>query len=238
MPEQQSKSFEEITFIEAAARHARADLVLDSVVPEGERRLISRFLGIENPRRIILAPPVTAEGKKVFLPAGWQVGMSFDLANVWFQATTTVIEYCMFQQSPTRRVDALAVEQPTKLISANRRSAPRYRTVQARQFFAKIWSADRLTDEKLDPLHAGKLQDWSQAGLGVRLREPANLTTGLGAVICLEDDAGTDSLFLRGVLRHCTPLGDGCWLAGFGEVADLRPGEALDLMNFLATPAH
>ena len=231
MPERQSKSFEEITFIEAAARHARVDLVLDSVVPEGERRLISRFLGIENPRRIILAPPMTARDKKVFLPPGWRVGMSFDLAEKWFQATTTVIEYCMFQQSVTRRVDAMAVEQPTKLL-ANRRSAPRYRIAPSRQFYAKIWSAERLADEKLAPLHTGKLQDWSEAGLGVRLREPAGLTTGL------ENDAGTDSLFLRGVLRHCTPLGDGCWLAGFGEIADLRPGEAPDLMNFLAAPAN
>jgi len=238
MPERQSKSFEEITFIEAAARHARVDLVLDSVVPEGDRRLISRFLGIENPGRIILAPPVTADGKKVFLPEGWQVGISFDLANVWFQAKTTVIEYCMFQQSTTRRVDALAIAQPTKLISANRRSTPRYRIAPTRQFYAKIWSAERLTDEKLDPLHTGKLQDWSEAGLGVRLREPTGLNTGMEAVICLENDTGTDSLFLRGILRHCTALGDGCWLAGFGEVADLRPGEAPDLMNFLAAPAN
>ncbi len=238
MPKRQSKSFEEITFVEAAARHVRVDLVLDSVVPEGERRLISRFLGVENPSRIILAPPQTARGKKVFLPARWQVGMSFDLANVWFQATTKVIEYCMFQQSPTQRVDALAVEQPTKLISANRRSAPRYRVAPARKFFAKIWPEERLTDDKLAPIHTGKLQDWGQAGLGVRLREPANLATGLGAVLCLESETGTDSRFLRGILRHCTPLGNGDWLAGFGDVADLRPGEELDLMNFLAAPAR
>jgi hypothetical protein len=234
MPERQSKSFAEVTFIEASARRLRVDLVLTSVVPQGERRLISRFLGIESPRRIILAPPETAGGRKVFVPAGWVMGMSFDLANVWFQASTTVLEHCMFQQSPTCRVDALAVEQPTKLLSANRRGAPRHEVDAGRALFATIWSTQRVTDENLAPLVAGRLQDWSEKGLGVRLGEPLNLTTGQGAVIRLESPAENGNIFLQGVLRHCTPLGDGNWLAGFGNVGELRPGEALSLMSFLA----
>jgi hypothetical protein len=235
MPQRQSKSFAEVTFIEAAARRLRVDLILTSVLPKGERRLISRFLGLDSPRRIILAPPETAGGKKVFVPAGWVMGMSFDLANVWFQATTTVLEHCMFQQSPTRRVDALAVEQPNKLLSANRRGSPRQQVDAGRTVFATIWSAQRVTDEDLATLAAGRLQDWSPTGLGVRLGQPLDLATGQGAVICLENPADNGSIFLRGLLRHCTPLGDGNWLAGFGDVAELRPGEALSLMSFLAS---
>jgi len=55
-------------------------------------------------------------------------------------------------------------------------------------------------------------------------------------VICLESQTLNESVFVRGVLRHCTPLGDTTWLAGFGDVADLRPGEAISLMSFLAAP--
>lgn len=237
MPERQSKSFADVTFIEAAARRLRVDLVLSSVLPGGESRLISRFLGLESPRRIILAPPETAGGHKVFVPTGWAMGMSFDLANVWFQGTTTVLEHCMFQQSPTRRVDALAVEQPAKLLSANRRGAARHQAGADRTLFATIWSARRITDENLASLAAGRLQDWSETGLGVRLGESLNLATGQDAVICLESPADKESIFLRGVLRHCTPLGDSNWLAGFGDVADLRPGEAISLMSFLAAPS-
>ena len=207
------------------------------VVADGDRRLISHFLGLEDPCRVILAPPKTGNGKKVFLPVGWELGMSFDLANVWFQATTTVLEHCMFRQSPSQRVDALAVKQPQQLLSANRRSTPRRRADPARPFTATIWSAQRVADTKLAPLQVGMLQDWSAAGLGARLWRPLDLAPGDRAVICLDSVAGEDSVFLWGVLRHCTATEDGCWLAGFGDLTDMRPGEALDLMSLLAAPA-
>jgi len=238
MAEPQTKSFAEVTLIEAVARHARVDLILSPVVPDGERRLISHFLGLEAPSRLILAPPKKADGQKVFVPVGWDLGMSFDLANIWFQATTTVLEHCMFRQSAFHRVDALAVEQPIQLLSTNRRSAPRRRVDPARPFTAIIWSAERAIDANLSPIQVGMLQDWSATGLGVRLRHPLDVAPGYRAIICLERVTGEESVFLWGVLRHCTATGDGYWLAGFADLTDMRPGEAVDLMSFLAAPAE
>ena len=238
MPEPQTRPLAEVTFIEAVARHARVDLILSPVVADGERRLISHFLGREAPSRLILAPPKKADGQKVFVPVGWDLGMSFDLANVWFQATTTVLEHCMFRQSASHRVDALAVEHPTQRLSATRRGAPRRCADPARPFTAIIWSAERVVDARLSPLQVGMLQDWSATGLGARLRHPLGLAPGDRAIICLERVTGEESIFLWGVLRHCTATDDGYWLAGFGDLTDMRPGEAVDLMSFLAAPAE
>jgi hypothetical protein len=236
MPERPEKSFAEVIFIEAAARRLRVDLVMSPVVPGGEARLISRFVGIENPGRVILEPPVTAGGQKIFIPDGWSLGMSFDLANVWFQAPTKVLDHCMFHLSPTHRIDALAVDLPARLMSSNRRNSPRHEIAPDRAAFARIWSSERIDDEHLAPLTSGRLADWSSAGLGVRVSEPPDLATGQGAVICIEAPGG-ESVFMRGMLCHCTSLGDGNWMVGFGEIAGLKPGEAINLMSLLASPA-
>jgi len=238
MSEFESKSFAEVTLIEAAARRLRADLVMKPVTPDGETRLISRFIGVESPQRVILAPPVTARGRKVFVPDDWELGISFDLANVWFQAATRVIEHCLFYRSPTTRIDALAVAMPANLHSRNRRQSPRHDPPTDAATFATIWPVDRIEDENLAPLAKGRLQDFSATGLGVRLGEPIDLPTGMSAVICLETSSGNESAFLRGILRHCSPLGDGNWVVGFGDITGLEPGEAINLMTLLAAPAE
>jgi len=237
MPENSPKSFAEVTFIEAAARRLRADLVISPVTPDGQTRLISRFAGVEGPGRVILEPPVTADGGKVFIPDGWELGISFDLANVWFQATTRVLEHCMFYQAPTRRIDALAVKLPAKVLTGNRRAEPRHAPPPGGPTFVTIWPGGRIDDEDAAPLATGRLQDWSASGVGIRLTEPLDLATGAAAVLCLTGPSGGESVFLRGVLRHCTSLGDGTWVAGLGDAAGLRPGEAVSLMSLLAGPA-
>lgn len=237
MPDRQSKSFAEVTFIEAAARRLRADLIMSPVTPDGETRLISRFVGVECPGRVIIEPPFTGEGVKVFIPDGWELGISFDLANVWIQAKTRVLEHCMFYHAPTHRIDALAVELPPKVLSSNRRSERRYGRLEAGPTFAAIWPAGRDHEERLAPLASGRLQDWSASGLGIRVNEPTDLATGQQAVIRLSCASSQESVFMRGTLRHCTPLGDGSWVVGFGDITGLEAGEEIDLKALLASPA-
>jgi hypothetical protein len=235
MAEPGPRSFTEVTLVEAAARRARVDLVIKPVTPGGDRRLISRFLGIPGAGRLALAPPQTVRGKKVFLPVDWQVGMSFDLADIWFQATTNVLEYGMFQQYATRRVDALIVKQPTKLISSrNRRQRPREQVDPAKPFLAAIWSAEDVADTKHKPLQVGRLHDWTEGGLGVRLAEPLALGVGERVIVRLDRALTGESVFVWGTFRHCTPTETGIWLAGFGEATNVRPGEAVSLMEFLS----
>jgi len=234
MARRQPRSFTEVTFIEATARRLPVVLMLDPVVPKGPRRLSSRFLGMEGTGRIALAPPVDIAGGKAFLPVGWNLGMSFELGDTWFQARTTVVGHVMYPQFPTRRVDALVVEQPEKVLSRNRRKAPRHKTDPARPFAATIWSAGRKDGEALAALHAGRLYDWSEFGLGVLLGEPASLDVGEQGVIRLERASTDECTLLRGMLRHCTSVEAGRWLAGFGNVESVPPGEMVDLMAFIA----
>jgi hypothetical protein len=235
MAEPQPRSFTEVTFVEAAARRARVDLVIKPVTAGGEKRLISHFLGIAGPGRLALAPPHTVRGKKVFLPVDWQVGMSFELADLWFQATTTVLEHSMFQQFAMRRVDALIVKQPAKVISSrSRREKPRQQVDPAKPFLATIWSADDMADTKHEPLQVGRLHDWTEDGLGVRLAEPLALPVGQRVIIRLDRALKGECIFLWGAFRHCTSVESGIWLTGFGEVTNVKPGEAVRLMEFLS----
>ena len=225
MPDRQSKSFVEVTFIEAAARRIRADLVMEPIVPGGERRLISRLIGVENPDRLVLTPPVTARGEKVFVPTGWELGISFDLANVWFQATTKVIEHCMFYQAPTRRIDALAVRMPEKLLEPEPPPGPppsrRPRPAHVRD---DLVGRPHRRRERRAPRH-GQAPGLVGHRPGRSAEPPIDLPTGSETVICLNAHETGESQFVRATLRHCTPLGDGAWVAGFGDIAALRPAK-------------
>ena len=235
MAEPGPRSFTEVTFVEAAARRARVDLVIKPVTPGGDKRLTSRFLGLAGPERLALDPPKTVKGKKVFIPVDWLVGMSFELADIWFQATATVLEHYMFQQFTTRRVDALIVKQPTKVISSpNRRETPRRQVDPAKPFLATVWVAEDMADTKHKSLVVGRLCDWTGDGLGVRLAKPLALDVGVRVIVRLDRAVTGECIFLWGTFRHCTSAGDGTWLAGFAEVTNVGPGEAVGLMEFLA----
>ena len=235
MTKHEPRSFSEVTFIEAAARRLPAVLVISPVRPGGERRLMSRFLGMAGAGRLALAPPENAKGEKVFLPMGWQVGLSFELGDIWFQATTTVLEHSMFAQFPTKRVDAVVVAQPRKVLSTNRRQAPRHRADPAKPFSATIWPGAYAGNDQLQPLQAGKLYDWSREGLGVVLARPLELESGERAVIRMERARTDECIVVWATLRHCNTLEDtDQWLAGFCDVAPVGPGEAVELMAFMA----
>jgi hypothetical protein len=238
MTKRQTSSFSEVTFIEAAARRARVDLVLAPVTPGGPTRLISYFLGLSGAERIALATPQTVKGKKVFIPVGWRLGLSFEFGCFWFQATTTVVEHSLFQRFAIRRVDALIVEQPPKLLSSpNRRDRPRQEADPAKPFLATIWSAQDVENTKHEPLEVGRLHDWSEAGLGVSLAKPLALGVGERAIIRLDRAVTEECIFVWATLRHCTSAEGGIWLAGFGDTRNVGPGEAVGLMKFMAS-AH
>jgi len=235
MAKAQARSFSEITFIEAAARRTRVGLVLTPVTPGGPKRLISHFLGIAGEGRLVLATPETIKGKKVFVPPGWRVGLAFELGGFWFQAATDVLEHGMFQRYAIRRVDALIVRQPERLKSSpNRRDRPRQQADPTKPFLATIWSEEDVEQTRHDPLGVGRLQDWSETGLGVNLAKPLTLAAGRRAIIRLDRAVTEECLFVWGTLRHCTPADGGIYLAGFGDVRNVGPGEAVSLMEFMA----
>lgn len=235
MTQQRVRSFAEVTFAEAAARRARVDLVLKPVVAGGDQRLISRFLGTQGPDRLVLAVPRTPKDEKVFVPIGWELGMAFDLAGLWLQARTTVCEHCMFPTFSTKREDGVVVEQPAKILSANRRIQTRHKVDASKPFTATVWSAARIDTGDFTPIQIGYLVDWSDQGLGVRFPHPLAIEAGTRAVIRLERAKTNECLILWAVLRHCTADTNGFYTAGFGEVVNMGPGEAVGLIRFLAT---
>lgn len=235
MNEGKPRSFAEVAFLEAIARRVRVDVIVSAIVSREDRRLVSHFLGVEGQGRIALAPPETIRGKKVYIPVDSGIGMSFELEDSWFQGTTTVLEHSMFRQSPTRRIDALIVEQPGELLSSNRRRKPRRKVDPSRPVLATIWPAAHVSEPKLEPLGTGSVYDWSETGLGIMLPKPLDVDVGRKVVIVMYTTRKDERIFVWGVLKHCSLREGGKWLAGFGEVTNVRAGEAVDFVEFLST---
>ncbi len=233
---QKSPSFVEIAVWEAVTRRTRVDLVLRSVTGRTDTRLISRFLGLPPDGLIALDVPRTTRGDRAFVPAGWEVGMAFDIAGVWLQARTTVAGHCQFPLRPTRRVDALLVRRPERILSANRRRRPRRRVDPSRPIRATVWPAGMGGPAPPEEAHAGWLIDSSDGGLGVGLAKPLRLEVGSPCYLRLAEPGAAECPLFRGRLRHCTPQDDGTWRAGFGEVSELGPGEAIGLLMSAAAP--
>ena len=230
------KSFNEVTFSEAIARRVRVDMALPATDGgEDDVQVVSQFLGIDGPGRLAMATPETLIGKKVFVSEGTGVNISFGLEDVCFRADTRVIEHSMFRRTRTRRVDALIVQQPDKLVMTNRRRHPRYRVDQSKVFLVTIWAGEDVSDIDAQPEGlAGRIQDWSQEGLGIMLEGRPAGEPGKKFILALDFTNRQERLFLWGVLRHCTAVDGGAWRAGFGDVTGVRAGEAVNLMELLA----
>ena len=235
MNKSKAKSFTEVTFIEAIARHVRISLTAPEYLPGEENRLASYFLGIVGDGRIALAPPTSAEGEKVFLPVDCQLKMSFSLEDMWLQAATTVLEHGMHRRLPTRRGDALIVRQPTELLTTNRRGRPRKTVDPTTVFLATIWPPQRDLDTKLKPLQTGRVNDWSEGGLGILLTSKLELEISQMIIIGLDGPKNSERIFLWADLKHCTLCKTDVWLAGFGNLTNVRAGEAVNLMEFLSS---
>lgn len=229
------KSFAEVAFFEAIAQRVRLDVIVPAAVSTDERRLVSHFLGVEGQGQLALVPPQTIRGRKVYIPVDWPIGMSFELESIWFQGTSSVLAHSMFRQSPTRRIDALIVKRPGELIASNRRGKPRRKVDCSKPVLATIWPAEGVSEPKLKPLEVGKVHDWSETGLGIMVAKPLDVAIGRKVIIGLDTTRKYERLFLWGVLKHCVLRESDAWLAGFGEVANVRAGEAVDFMELLST---
>ncbi len=233
---QQARSFAHMSVLEAAARRLRVDLVLKRVTPGTDTRLRSRFLGIRNPDRLVLAVPETRRGKKVFVPKGWDLGIGFELADQWLQARTTVVGHCLYPVHATRRVDGLMVQQPDEILSRSPRRKPRYEVDPSRLVTATIWPVECLKSTDFATQTVGRVLNWSETGLGVKLSASLPFQAGAEVLVRLETENNEETPIYRGVLKHCTAHEAGAWLAGIGDVTHVQPGEALTLAEFLATP--
>jgi hypothetical protein len=238
MPELPKRSFSEVTIVEAIARLAGVCLVVRPLRPGPERRLSSRFLGMEADGKPILSVPA-AEGpknRKVFLPVGCDVGMVFQVGELLLQAVTRVVGHCHHQQYPSRRVEAIIVARPMKVTELSRRGNPRWEIDPSEQIAASVWAAQGLAPGSLVAPRLGQLVNWSADGFGVSLPKPLPCQAGTEMIIRLEGRRIREFPIYRGVLKHCTPRSDGQFLAGFGEVVELRPGQAVNVMESLASP--
>lgn len=235
MNKSKAKSFADVTFIEAIARHVHVSLTAAEYLPGEKNRLTSHFLGIPGDGRIALTPPLSIDGEKVFLPVDCQLEMSFSLAGMWFRAATIVLEHGMHRQLPTKKVDALIVQQPTELLTANRRGRPRRTVDPTKVFLATIWPSQHDLDAKLKPLQIAKVHDWSEEGLGIMLTGNLELEIGQLVIIALDGPKDSERIFLWATLKHCTLCKTDVWLAGFADLTNVRAGEAVNLMEFLST---
>jgi hypothetical protein len=230
----QALSYAEVSILEAVARRARVDLVLRPVKPETAKWLQTHVLGVASPKALALSPPQTSRGDKVFVPEGWQLGMSFELGNLWLQARTKVLDHCQFPLRPTQRVDALVVERPNQILSTGRRRRPRQQVDLSGRVAATLWPGECVEAADFMRPYVGELVNWSEFGLGIRLPQDPALEVGTKAIIRLEKAGAAERYFVWAVLKHCTCDQEGSWIVGFGDVVTTGPGEAVSLMEFLA----
>ena len=221
------KTFARVAIEQAAANAVRVDLVLDAVTPHTDTRLISRALGL-CPDGLALATPASANGRKVYLPGDWELGLSFELGRLWFQARTVVLRHTFFDCGRGCRADAVLVRSPDRLTSCNRRRSVRHRLPPGQRTSIRLWPAPTGSAEPAPPADAlaGVLGDFSAGGLGIELWAEPNLERGCEILVQLRL-GGADDVLLRAMVKHCTPLPDR-WHVGLGDIAELD-GTAIDV---------
>ncbi len=221
--------------MEAVARRSRIYLVLKPVTPKTDSRLCSRFLGATGRDRLVLDVPLSGD-HKVCIPVGWEMGMAFPMGQFLLQARTTVLDHCQFQLYPTRRVDGLVVQRPTKILSINRRERPRYKVNPSVYITASLWPADSLARGDQTDVRSGQLINWSVSSLGIGLSSNLSCSPGDQMIIRLEKADGDEWPIFRAILRHCTPQDNEEWLAGFSDVVRLGPGQESGIIESLVVP--
>ena len=238
MKETRSTSFSEVALVEAVARMASVYLALRPVPPSRHRRLTSRLLAFDGCGDLVLDVPAAGEDK-VFIPADWDVGLFFPVGEFMLQALTRVVGHTFHRTCSNRRVDALIVRRPERLISLNQRSEVRQEVSQ--YVPVTIWPSERSDSDPalgdpplLGPPRLGLLANRSPNGLGVLLQSDARIEPGTSVLVRLEDPASATADLFRAVLKHCTGQIGGGYLAGLGELAELGPGQAVELIRMLA----
>jgi hypothetical protein len=225
-----SRSFTDVSLTEAVARRVQVMLMVKPVRPSGPSRLYSRLLGAFDDGRLVLDVPVY-EDRKVFLPVGWDLGISFALGSFCLQARSEVLEHCLYPIHPTRRVDALVAQRPERFARVDRRRHPRKRLDPATCVLVSFWPMTELTEGIAAPAVTGRLVDCSPDGLGVRLEEDPKMAAGTEVLVRLEQTGADQSPIMKAVLKHVSEDVVGLYLAGFGELAEVNPGEGTNLIE-------
>ena len=216
------KTFTETAVWEAATRRTRVDLVLDPITPRTDSRLISRLLGLDDEGNLVLDVPRTSQDKKVFVPAGWQVGLAFELADLWMQSRSVVVGHCHYHIHSTRRIDALTVERPPRIVSCNRRRNPRQEVEPFRSVSAAILATYGPDGQGPLPSHlVGRLRNWSEDGMGLEFIESHDLVPNCQLVIQVRIPALERASLFRGVVKHVTSLAPGLSLVGIGDIEEV-----------------
>ena len=235
MPQHQRKSFSEVAFVEAVARQVSLTLVIRPIRPGAPTHLSSRFLAADSRGNPVLAAPWAQEERdKVFVPVGWDLGMTFPMGGFTLQARSHVLGHCQHRRYPTRRVDALLVERSTRVVSLSSREHPRTVMDPQRRILACLWPADQLSGRPAGAPRTGLLANRSEGGMGVRLDCPPALEVGQEAIVRLTESGADSARIFLGTLEHCTADSSGKWLAGLGDVVELGPGQAVPIMESLA----
>lgn len=214
MPPQ--KTFAQLAVEQAVEQAARVDLTVDPVTPHSDRRLISRALGLA-PDGVALTAPAAADGRKVFLPDDWRVGLAFDLAGLWFQARSRVVRHCFFAAQWPGRVDALVVRCPERLASCNRRQSLRRHLAPEEVTQVTLW---RETGSGPAEVCKGSLVDLSASGLGVETTSDPGLARDTAVRVRVRLPGTAEAVVLSGSVKHCSP-GPCGWKVGIGDACEL-----------------
>ncbi len=215
MPPQ--KTFAQLAVEQAVEQAARVDLTVDPVTPHSDRRLISRALGMA-PDGVALTAPAAADGRKVFLPDDWRVGLAFDLAGLWFQALSRVVRHCFFAAQWPGRVDAIVVRCPERLASCNRRQSLRRHLSPDEVTKVTLW---RVTDAGPGAEACmGSLVDLSANGLGVETKADPGLARDTAVRVRVRLPGTAEAVVLSGSVKHCSPGPTG-WKVGIGDACEL-----------------
>ncbi len=227
-------SFAEVAFAEAAARRVRVNCIIKPVHEDDPRQLASRFLAQPVPDRLILEAATKPNGLKVFLPAGWNLGLGFAVGNLFMQAQATVLGQVLFPTRPGRRIDAIEVTRPDKVVSITRRREIRYEVEDPHLTCATVWCEDDLSEADSAVGREGRVVNWSDTGLGVCVPAEIRFPCDTPVILRVENLREQTRRYFRARFRHCTHDYQQGWLAGFAGVTEIAPGECFPLIERLA----
>jgi hypothetical protein len=229
----QQKSLTDVALVEAIARQTDTLIVPQPSLPGKERRLTSRFLGTSAGGDLVLAVPME-RGKKVFISAQEPLGLIFSMQDFTFQAQTAAIDHCLYPLQPARRVDALVVRRPEKVLALKLRQHPRWEPDLNHPIHVSLWPMQDLMSGLSSPPRKGRLMNVSVDGMGVLFESAPPYATCDQVIVRLEDARHPEQLIFLGVVKHCTGAAGGGWTTGLGDVREIGLGQVVPVMDSLA----
>lgn len=227
------QDFAETMLVEAVARRVRADLVVGSGGRTPHSRLISRFLGLDEPDGVVLDVPRTVDGELVYLPDGHRVGISWQIAEKFIQGTSEVVGHPQFLVRPPKRVDSLMIRTPEMVIATNRRRERRRHLKKDQVVRVEMWlERDALAGKTGQP-YPGRLIDMSGSGLGVAAATRLPWPEGTKLLVRLQGGLPENEGLYHATLAYCVAQEPYNWRLGLASVRGVQPGESPGLTEAL-----